>query len=106
MWNTKKECILLVNGLNAIPGIKCVKPDGAFYIFPQLDEALGDVKKYCLDLLQEEGVCLLPGEYFGEQGVNSIRLSYSATSKEEIIQALKKIKKFNSKKLSEPARGE
>ncbi len=38
---------ILVNGLNKIPGISCVKPEGAFYIFPQLDKKLGDIKTYC-----------------------------------------------------------
>ena len=75
---------ILVNGLNKIPGISCVKPEGAFYIFPQIDKKLGDIKTYCNNLLLEEGVCVLPGEYFGKQGTNSVRLSYASTTKEEI----------------------
>jgi len=91
---------MLVNGLNNIPGITCVKPDGAFYIFPQIDKKLGDIKEYCTSLLREEGVCLLPGEYFGSEGMGSVRLSYSATSKQDITLALEKIKNFHLKSLS------
>ena len=90
---------ILVKGLNNIPGITCVKPDGAFYVFPQLDRSLGDVKEYCVELLKQEGVCVLPGEYFGAQGKNSIRMSYSATSKEDITSALEKIRSFHLRKL-------
>ena len=86
---------ILVNGLNKIPGISCVKPAGAFYIFPQIDKKLGDIKTYCNNLLREEGVCVLPGEYFGKQGTNSVRLSYSTTTKEEIGIALDKINRFH-----------
>ena len=86
---------ILVNGLNKIPGISCVKPEGAFYIFPQIDKKLGDIKTYCNNLLLEEGVCVLPGKYFGKQGINSVRLSYSATTKEEIEIALDKINRFH-----------
>ena len=88
---------LLVNGLNNIPGISCVKPEGAFYIFPQIDQKFGDTKDYCHKLLEEEGVCVLPGEYFGEKGKNSIRLSYSATTKDDIKLALDKINRFHLK---------
>jgi len=47
----------------------------------------------------EEGVCVLPGEYFGKQGKNSVRLSYSTTTKEEIGIALDKINRFHLKSL-------
>ena len=100
----QERMYLLVNGLNKIPGITCVKPDGAFYIFPQIDRRLGDVKDYCFKLLTEEGVCALPGEYFGNQGKNSVRLSYSATSKDDIALALKKIENFHSRHFNSESR--
>ena len=87
---------LLVNGLNKISGITCVKPDGAFYIFPKIDKKFGDIKQYCENLLLEEGVCIVPGEFFGSQGKRSVRFSYSASTKDEIILALKKINNFHT----------
>jgi len=93
----QERMYLLVNGLNKISGINCVKPDGAFYIFPQIDKKFGDIKEYCKNLLLEEGVCVVPGEFFGKQGKRSIRLSFSASTKDEIILALKKINNFHTR---------
>lgn len=87
---------ILVKGLNKIPGINCVKPDGAFYIFPQIDSSFGEVTEYCSKLLLEKGVCVLPGQFFGNQGSNSLRLSYSATSKKDIYLALERIHSFHA----------
>lgn len=93
----QERMYMLVKGLNKIPGISCVKPDGAFYIFPQIDKSLGNIQDYCNKLLIEEGICVVPGEFFGSQGENSIRMSYSATTKEEINIALNKIHNFNKR---------
>mgnify|MGYP000607274398 FL=1 len=93
----QERMYLLVNGLNKISGITCVKPDGAFYIFPKIDKKFGDIKKYCENLLLEEGVCIVPGEFFGSQGKRSVRMSYSATSKDEIILSLEKINNFHER---------
>lgn len=93
----QERMYLLVNGLNKISGINCVKPDGAFYIFPKIDKKFGDIKKYCENLLLEEGVCIVPGEFFGNQGKRSVRMSYSATSKDEIMLSLDKINNFHER---------
>ncbi|MFN8596629.1 MAG: aminotransferase class I/II-fold pyridoxal phosphate-dependent enzyme [Anaerolineae bacterium] len=54
--------------LNAIPGIKCRKPQGAFYAFPNVS-GLGRTSKWLADyLLEEAGVAALPGTDFGEGG--------------------------------------
>mgnify|MGYP003867928519 FL=1 len=68
-------------------------------IFPEIDKKYGDIKEYCKNLLLEEGVCIVPGEFFGKQGKRSIRLSYSASTKDEIILALKKINNFHTRYL-------
>jgi aspartate aminotransferase len=93
----QERMYLLVNGLNNISGITCVKPNGAFYIFPKIDKKFGDIKKYCENLLLEEGVCIVPGEFFGSQGKRSVRMSYSATTKDEIMLSLDKINNFNER---------
>ena len=80
----------LVIGLNAIPGIRCHLPRGAFYAFPNV-EALGrPVEELAEYLLQEAGVAVLPGTSFGQNGRGHLRLSY-ANSIENIDKALERI---------------
>ena len=81
---------VIVEGLNAIAGIQCRKPTGAFYVFPNVkqlplsSDALADY------LLQEAGVAVLSGTAFGEYGDGYLRLSY-ANSLENIHEALERI---------------
>ena len=52
---------MFVDGLNSIPGIRCLRPAGAFYLFPNIS-ALGKTSKEIADrLLNEAGVAALPG---------------------------------------------
>ncbi|MGE5072258.1 MAG: aminotransferase class I/II-fold pyridoxal phosphate-dependent enzyme, partial [Anaerolineae bacterium] len=78
---------LLVNGLNSIPGITCQKPQGAFYVFPNVKSfgmKSSDLADY---LLEEAGIAVLPGTSFGVYGEGYIRLSYS-TSRENLLAGL------------------
>jgi aspartate/methionine/tyrosine aminotransferase len=80
----------IVAGLNAIPGLRCLKPAGAFYVFPNigaLHMRSADVERM---LLEEAGVAALSGTAFGPQGEGYIRLSY-ANSIENIREALRRI---------------
>jgi aspartate/methionine/tyrosine aminotransferase len=78
---------LIVAGLNAIPGIRCPMPQGAFYAFPNV-QAFGRSSEELADyLLQEAGVAVLPGTAFGRNGEGYLRLSY-ANSVENIQRAL------------------
>ena len=82
---------VIVAGLNAIPGISCQQPQGAFYAFPNIKD-LGRSSDELADLfLQEAGVALLPGSAFGQQGEGYLRLSY-ANSMENIIRGLELIR--------------
>ncbi|CEF99636.1 Pyridoxal phosphate-dependent transferase, major region, subdomain 2 [Ostreococcus tauri] len=65
----------LVDALNAIPGIRCPKPQGAFYVFPEFtyDCTAKELADY---LLEDAGVALLPGTDFGVRGEKHLRLSY------------------------------
>jgi aspartate aminotransferase len=80
----------IVDGLNAIPGISCVKPKGAFYVFPNIT-GLGQTSEItaarCLD---EAGVAVLSGTAFGRFGQGYLRLSY-ANSLENIDKALERL---------------
>jgi aspartate/methionine/tyrosine aminotransferase len=81
---------VIVAGLNAIPGIHCQTPQGAFYVFPNI-RAIGMSSSDLANLILERaGVALLPGSSFGEFGEGYLRLSY-ATSIETIQRGLERI---------------
>ncbi len=81
----------IVAGLNAIDGISCRTPHGAFYVFPNVTAlGLGDSAAVAERLLQDEGVATLAGTCFGAQGEGYLRLSY-ANSFENITEALRRI---------------
>ncbi|AFY75882.1 aspartate/tyrosine/aromatic aminotransferase [Pleurocapsa sp. PCC 7327] len=86
----------IVEGLNTIEGISCLKPAGAFYVFPnvkQLPLSCGELADY---LLEEAGVAVLSGTAFGKFGDGYLRLSY-ANSLENIQEALERIQAAISK---------
>ncbi|HKO22405.1 MAG TPA: pyridoxal phosphate-dependent aminotransferase [Candidatus Eisenbacteria bacterium] len=90
-FRRRREAI--VEGLNAIPGIKCAKPAGAFYVFPNV-VGLG-MKSSQIEgaLLEEAGVAALSGTAFGSNGEGYIRFSY-ANSIENIREGLKRFEAF------------
>jgi aspartate aminotransferase len=78
---------LIVSGLNELPGVECIAPQGAFYAFPRI-AATGHTAGALADLLLEEaGVACLAGTAFGRYGEGHLRLSY-ANSRENISRAL------------------
>jgi aspartate aminotransferase len=84
---------LVVDGLNAIPGIRCHRPGGAFYVFPDVSGTGLDGDTFAERLLTEAGVCVLPGSAFGSVGRNHIRISYAA-SRADLAAALERIAAF------------
>ena len=86
----KKRRDLIVDGLNAIPGISCRRPKGAFYVFPNVKKLGMDSSQLANYLLNEAGVATLSGTDFGKYGEGYLRLSY-ANSIENIEKALKRI---------------
>ena len=77
----------IVAGLNAIPGIRCQKPQGAFYVFPNVKSFGLPVREIARLLLDDAGVAVLPGTDFGRFGEGYLRLCYAA-SMEIIDEAL------------------
>jgi aspartate/methionine/tyrosine aminotransferase len=78
---------VIVDGLNAIPGLSCVRPEGAFYVFPSiaaLGRPAGEVEAL---LLERAGVACLAGTSFGASGEGFLRFSY-ANSVENLRAAL------------------
>ncbi len=83
----------VVARLNAIPGISCREPQGAFYVFPNVTRLGLPVDELADRILRQAGVALLPGTAFGENGEGYLRLSY-ATSMENLEQGLERIERF------------
>jgi aspartate aminotransferase len=69
----------IVELLNAIPGFKCHRPAGAFYVFPDITATGFNERELASALLDEVGVAVLPGTSFGPHGAGHIRLSYAAS---------------------------
>lgn len=70
---------VLVEGLNSIPGIECVKPEGAMYVFPSIAGTGMTSDEFANFALENAGVALLPGNNFGEHGEGFVRLCYVNT---------------------------
>ena len=97
----KERRDFVVNSLNNIKGISCLKPNGAFYVFPNCKDLLGkkDVSgnklktdtDFVESLLENSGVAVVQGTAFGLEGF--FRISY-ATSMENLKKALEKISFF------------
>ena len=81
---------LIVDGLNRIPGISCLRPKGAFYVFPNITGTGMTSKEFADALLEEHGVAALAGTSFGVHGEGYLRLSY-ANSEENLRKALERI---------------
>jgi len=93
----KERRDFVVNSLNSIKGISCLKPNGAFYVFPNCKKLLGKKTKIKTDsefvkkLLEKENVAVVQGSAFGLEGY--FRISY-ATSMEKLKIAMERIKSF------------
>lgn len=87
LLNTRREALLarrdkVVSALNAIGGIKCPSPDGAFYAFPNIEDAMkaggfASDADFCAWLLDEAGVAIVPGRAFGLPGHARLSFAYS-----------------------------
>jgi len=86
----KKRRDIIVDGLNDIKGISCLRPHGAFYVFPNIKKTGFSSRELAKKILEEAGVAVLSGTAFGEYGDGYLRLSY-ANSVENIQKALDRI---------------
>jgi aspartate aminotransferase len=81
---------IMVDGLNAIPGVSCRMPHGAFYAFPNLTSFGRSSAELADHLLYDAGVCGLAGTAFGKHGEGYMRFSY-ANSRENLELALERV---------------
>ena len=84
---------LVVDGLNEIPGMRCARPQGSFYVFPNIEGTGFDEHDLSDRLLAEAGVAVLPGTAFGHAGKGFIRLAYTQ-SEDELKLGLERIGEF------------
>ncbi|STO97384.1 pyridoxal phosphate-dependent aminotransferase [Helicobacter canis] len=83
---------LAVSSINAIQGLHTLSPQGAFYLFISIGSACGgDSMEFCKQLLEQEGIALVPGSAFGADGF--VRLSF-ACSTEQITAGIARIAHF------------
>jgi len=86
----KRRRDIMVTGLNSIPGVSCLLPEGSFYVFPNLKSFGKDCHEIADYLLNDAGVACLGGTAFGAYGEGYLRFSY-ANSVENIQKALERI---------------
>ena len=84
---------LVVDGLNEIDGVSCHRPEGAFYVFPQLEGFEMPINDIADGLLTDGGVAALAGSAFGVHGGNSFRLSF-ANSRENLLEGISRMKNY------------
>ena len=84
---------IILERLNQLPGVRCVRPGGAFYAFPNISGTGYSARQLQDDLLNEVGVALVAGTSFGDQGEGYIRFSY-ANSIANIEEAIDRIARF------------
>ena len=86
----------IVAGLNALDGVRCVEPQGAFYVFPDIRGTGLSSRDLEARLLSEAGVACLSGTAFGAHGEGFLRFSY-ANSVDNIREALRRVGAFLEK---------
>lgn len=102
-WTFQERRDLVVERLNAAPGLDCLTPEGAFYVFPSCAALIGKTTKggrkietdedFVMGLLEETGVALVHGTAFGLHG--HFRLSYAAAT-EDLEKATARIAEYCS----------
>lgn len=92
----EKRRNIIVDGLNSIEGISCLKPLGAFYAFANIKQLGKSSLEFAEGLLEQEQVVVIPGSAFGPSGEGFVRVAYS-NSEERLLIALNKIRNYVNK---------
>lgn len=74
-------------------GLSCFMPEGTFYVFPSIEKFKLTSEEFCLELLEQEHVVVVPGTAFGDSGEGFIRISY-AYSLADLKTALDRLEHF------------
>ncbi|SHE44278.1 aminotransferase [Tissierella praeacuta DSM 18095] len=81
----------VLNEINSIKGLSCIKPEGAFYLFVDVKDTGMDGESFAKYLLETAGVAVVPGTAFGSRATHEVRISY-ATSLDNLEKAMANIK--------------
>ena len=84
---------LLVKGIRAIPGLSCVAPNGAFYLYVNVSGTGLSSEEFAMRLLRETHVAVVPGTAFGPGGAEYVRISY-VTSQQNLLEGVRRISGF------------
>jgi aspartate/methionine/tyrosine aminotransferase len=84
---------LIADLLNAVPGVSCPDPGGAFYVFPNVAGTGMDGRTLQSRLLEEAGVATIAGASFGDTAADNIRFSY-ANSEANIREAIDRMRRM------------
>lgn len=84
---------IIVDGLNQIPGFKCLSTEGAFYAFPNIKAFGKSSYDFAMEILTETHVALTPGSAFGKMGEGYLRIPF-AESEEVLQEAVDRIKAY------------
>ena len=84
---------IVVDGLNAIPGFTCLKTEGAFYAFPNIQAFNKSSEAFAMELLENTHVAITPGSAFGSMGEGYLRISF-AQSTEDLKEAISRIGEY------------
>jgi aspartate/methionine/tyrosine aminotransferase len=84
---------LIVSSLQSMPGVRCVDPGGAFYVFPSISGTGLTSQEFAMRLLTEAKVAAVPGPAFGEYGEGHLRMAYS-TSYDDIALGMERMRTF------------
>jgi aspartate aminotransferase len=87
----RQRCNLIVNRLNAMPGVECHKPKGAIYVFPKVNVPNMTSQEVAMELLRD-GVLCSPGSAFGPSGEGHLRFAYTI-SQEDISKGMDIVEK-------------
>jgi len=82
---------LILELLNEIDGVTCLKPTGAFYVFPNIKSFENTSEHIATQILEQTQVVTIPGSAFGQSGEGYLRVAY-ANSEENIIEGVRRIK--------------
>ena len=85
---------ILIGGLNSFPGVKCRYPEGAFYAFPNIEGTGMSGTEFRDSLFDKADIGVLEGEAFGVRGKGHARMAFGASTQEQIMEAIDRMKKI------------
>lgn len=84
---------IVMKWMTDIPGLGCIKPEGAFYLLIDVSQTGLDGEEFASRILEEKGVALIPGETFGKDYKDYVRISY-ATATDRVEEGMRRLKEF------------